>query len=125
MSPVSPELIVALRAALHPNFVVERPLGAGAMGGVVLARDLTLDRPVAVKVINPELAASRPFRERFLQEARTVAKLRHHNLVTVHTAGEAGGLLFAVMEYVPGESLRERLERGCPLPAAEAARVLY
>ena len=125
MSPVSPELIVALRAALHPNFVVERPLGAGAMGGVVLARDLTLDRPVAVKVINPELAASRPFRERFLQEARTVAKLRHHNLVTVHTAGEAGGLLFAVMEYVPGESLRERLERGGPLPAAEAARVLY
>ena len=125
MSPVPTELLVALRAALHPNFVVERSLGAGAMGGVVLARDLTLDRPVAVKVINPELAASRPFRDRFLQEARTVAKLRHHNLVTVHAAGEAGGLLFAVMEYVPGESLRDRLDREGRLTADEAARVLH
>ena len=122
---VSPDLLAALRGALHPNFVVERPLGAGAMGSVVLARDLTLDRPVAVKVINPELAASRSFRDRFLQEARTVAKLRHHNLVTVHTAGEAGGLLFAVMEYVPGESLRERLEREGRLAPEEAARLLH
>ncbi|HEU4628486.1 MAG TPA: serine/threonine-protein kinase [Gemmatimonadaceae bacterium] len=119
------DILAALRAALSGHFVVERMLGAGAMGTVVLARDLTLERPVAIKVINPELAANRTFRQRFLQEARTVARLRHHNLVTVYSAGEADGLLYTVMEFVPGESLRERLEREGRLPPAEAGRILH
>jgi serine/threonine-protein kinase len=124
-SPIPTDLLAALRNALAAHFVVERTLGAGAMGTVVLARDLTLERPVAIKVINPELAANRTFRQRFLQEARTVARLRHHNLVTVHSAGEADGLLYAVMEFVPGESLRERLEREGRLPPEEAGRILH
>ncbi|HEX6630070.1 MAG TPA: serine/threonine-protein kinase, partial [Gemmatimonadaceae bacterium] len=125
MPPIPSDLLAALRAALAGQFVVERTLGAGAMGTVVLARDLTLERPVAIKVINPELAANRTFRQRFLQEVRTVARLRHHNLVTVHSAGEADGLLYAVMEFVPGESLRERLERERRLPPEEAGRILH
>ncbi|HEY0972524.1 MAG TPA: serine/threonine-protein kinase, partial [Gemmatimonadales bacterium] len=115
----------ALRDVLAAQFDIARPLGAGAMGSVFLARDRTLERPVAIKVIRPELSANQGFRDRFLQEARTVARLRHHNLVTVYAAGEAGGLLYYVMEYVPGESLRERLERERRLPPMEAARLLH
>ena len=109
-APLS-DLMDALRAALAGQYDVERPLGVGGMGSVFLARDTTLDRPVAIKVISPELAASKPFRDRFLQEARTVAKLRHPNIVAVHSAGERDGLLYFVMEYVAGESLRELLDR--------------
>ena len=103
--------IEALREALAGRYTFERVLGAGAMGTVFLGRDVTLDRPVAVKVISPDLAASATFRDRFLLEARTVAKLRHPNIVAVYTAGEANGLLYFVMEYVPGESLRDLLTR--------------
>ena len=106
-----PDLLESLRAALAGQYEVERQLGAGGMGSVFLARDPTLDRHVAIKVISPELAASKPFRERFLLEARTVARLRHPNIVAVHAAGERDGLLYFVMEYVSGESLRELLDR--------------
>ncbi|HEX5582023.1 MAG TPA: serine/threonine-protein kinase [Gemmatimonadaceae bacterium] len=118
-------LPAALRDVLDAQFDLERPLGAGAMGSVFLARDRTLDRPVAIKVISPELSFNQSFRQRFLQEARTVARLRHHNLVTVHAAGEAGGVLYYVMEHVPGESLRQRLEREGRLAPLEAARILH
>ncbi|HEX8851613.1 MAG TPA: serine/threonine-protein kinase [Gemmatimonadaceae bacterium] len=100
-----------LLRALAGKYELERSLGAGGMGTVYLARDLALDRQVAIKVIAPELTTSGVIRDRFLQEARTVARLRHPNIVAVHAAGEAGGLLYFVMEYVPGESLRTRLER--------------
>jgi serine/threonine-protein kinase len=106
-----PDLLESLRTALAGQYEVERPLGAGGMGSVFLARDPTLDRHVAIKVISPELAASRPFRERFLQEARTVARLRHPNIVAVYAAGERDGLLYFVMECITGESLRELLDR--------------
>lgn len=118
-------LLLALRSALDAHFEIERPLGAGAMGSVFLGRDRTLDRPVAIKVINPDLGTSRTVRQRFLQEARTVARLRHHNIVTVYAAGDANGLLYHVMEYVPGESLRDRLEREGRLPALEVAHLLH
>ncbi|NUR20415.1 MAG: serine/threonine protein kinase, partial [Gemmatimonadaceae bacterium] len=113
-SPPSPEiggLPDDLLAALAGKYEIERSLGAGGMGTVYLARDLALDRHVAIKVISPDLTTSGVIRDRFLQEARTVARLRHPNIVAVHAAGEAGGLLYFVMEYVPGESLRTRLER--------------
>ena len=114
----------ALRAALAPQYDVERVLGVGGMGSVYLGRDTTLDRPVAVKVISPELSASAVFRERFLHEARTVARLRHPNVVNVYAAGERGGLLWFVMEYVPGETLRDLLERERRLPPGRAATIL-
>ncbi len=95
------------------------------MGSVFLGRDRTLERPVAIKVINPDLGTSRSVRQRFLQEARTVARLRHHNIVTVYAAGDAAGLLYHVMEYVPGESLRDRLDREGKLPPLEVAHLLH
>ena len=81
------------------------------MGSVYLARDVTLDRPVAIKVINPDIASNQTMRDRFLQEARTVARLRHPHIVPVYAAGETGGLLYFVMEFVSGESLREVMTR--------------
>ena len=111
MSPLpNDDPLDVLRGALAGRYTFERVLGEGAMGRVVLARDVTLDRLVAIKVISSELAASSMFRERFLLEARTVAKLRHANIVTVHEAGEAAGHLYFVMEYVAGRSLRELIE---------------
>ncbi len=116
--------IDALRDALAGQYVLERPFGAGAMGKVFLGRDVTLDRPVAVKVINPDLAASATFRERFLLEARTVAKLRHPNIVAVHSAGEVAGHLYFVMEYVAGESLRDLIDRTKRVDADKARSIL-
>src|ERR687885_214231 len=92
----------ALRTALAGRYTLDRILGAGAMGTVFLGRDVTLDRAVAIKVISPELAASATFRDRFLLEARTVAKLRHPDIVAVYAAGDRDGLLYFVMECVTG-----------------------
>jgi serine/threonine-protein kinase len=107
---ISP-LLVSLREALAGRYDVERELGAGGMGQVLLGRDVALDRPVAIKVIAPDLASSPASRQRFLREARTVARLRHPNIVAVYAAGEADNLLYFVMEYVEGESLRQLLDR--------------
>ena len=113
-----------IRTALAGRYAFERVLGEGAMGRVVLARDVTLDRLVAIKVISPELGAASMFRERFLLEARTVAKLRHANIVTVHEAGEAAGHLYFVMEYVAGRSLRELIDHEKKSPPERAAPIL-
>jgi hypothetical protein len=117
-----PGLLDQLRRALAGQYDVERALGHGGMGTVVLARDRALDRPVAIKVISPNLDVALRHRKRFLQEARIVAKLRHPNIVAVYAAGESGGLLYFVMEYVPGESLRDLLNRDrcCDAERAEA-----
>jgi serine/threonine-protein kinase len=116
--------IDALRVALGSQYEVVRRVGIGGMGSVYLARDLTLDREVAVKVINPEVASNAALRERFLQEARTVAKLRHPGIVSVYAAGETDGMLYFVMEYVPGESLRDLLTRVGKLDTELGARVV-
>src|SRR5688572_6866595 len=117
-------LLETLRAALAPEYEVERVLGTGGMGAVFLARDLTLDRLVAVKVVAPELASSAALRQRFLREARTIARLRHPSIVDVYTAGDAGGLLYFIMQYVPGESLRDYLDREKRVSPARAAVIL-
>ena len=122
--PLPPDVLETVRAALAAHYEVRRILGSGAMGSVLLAHDRTLDRAVAVKVINPDLAATSSFRQRFLQEARTIAKLRHQGIVGVHSAGEASGVLYFVMEFVEGESLRELMEREGRLPAARASAIL-
>src|SRR3712207_783719 len=106
-----PGVLDQLRGALATHYDVERVLGHGGMGMVVLGRDRALDRPVAIKVISPHIDVQERHRQRFLQEARIVGKLRHPNIVAVYTAGEANGLLYFVMEYVPGESRRDLLSR--------------
>ena len=121
---VPDELIARLQVALGPQYRLEREVGRGGMGVVFLARDTTLDRPVAVKVVHPELAVHSSITERFLAEARMIARLRHPNIVTVHSAGEATGLFFYVMDYVPGESLRQRLIREGRLPVADVQRIV-
>jgi serine/threonine-protein kinase len=94
------------------------------MGVVFLATDTTLDRRVAVKVVHPELAAHESITRRFLAEARTIARLRHPNIVAVHAAGSAEGLLYYVMDEVAGESLRQKLLREGRISAADTARIL-
>jgi eukaryotic-like serine/threonine-protein kinase len=123
-APLPPEILDAIRVALGAQYSIDRVVGSGAMGSVLLAHDRTLERPVAVKIINPELAATSTFRQRFLQEARTIAKLRHDNIVGVYAAGEAAGVLYFVMEFVGGESLRDLLERDGAIPAARTAEIL-
>ena len=91
------------------------------MGIVFLGRDVALERPVAIKVLRPEHATAAAT-ERFLREARILASLNHPNVVTVHRAGESGGLSWYVMDYLPAETLAGRLERG-PLGAGEAVAV--
>ncbi|HTS88849.1 MAG TPA: protein kinase [Gemmatimonadales bacterium] len=117
------ELMGRLQAALGTQYRLERELGHGGMGVVFLARDTTLDRSVAVKVVHPDLAIHTSITQRFLAEARMIARLRHPNIVAVHAAGEATGLFYYVMDYVPGESLRQRLSRGS-LPLEEGTAIL-
>ena len=124
MSDSETGLLETLRAALAPEYEVERVLGTGGMGAVFLARDLRLDRHVAVKVVAPELATSAALRQRFLREARTIARLRHPHIVDVYTAGESGGVLYFIMRCVDGESLRDVLEREKRLSPARAAVIL-
>src|SRR5687768_15748723 len=117
-------LLETLRAALAPDYEVERVLGTGGMGAVFLARDRALDRLVAVKVLTPDLASSAALRQRFLREARTIARLRHPSIVDVYSAGEADGVLYFIMQYVPGESLRDYLDREKRVPPGRAAVIL-
>src|SRR3954469_11548353 len=113
-----------LQAALAGEYSLQRELGRGGMGIVYLARDVQLDRDVAIKVLPTHLARLTTARERFVQEARTAAGLSHPHIVPIHRVGEAGGFVFFVMSYVEGETLGDRLRTQGPLPPADAARVL-
>src|SRR3954470_4480871 len=119
----SPEFL-DLQGALAGEYSLQRELGRGGMGIVYLARDVQLDRDVAIKVLPTHLAHADSARERFLREARTAAGLSHPNIVPIHRVGEAGGFVFFVMTFVEGETLGERLRNRGPLPPAEAARVM-
>ncbi len=123
MTPVSaPDPITRINAALKGRYGIERLLGEGGMALVYLATDVKHDRRVAVKVLKPELAAS-VGNDRFLQEIRTTANLRHPHIMPLFDSGEADGFLFYVMPYVEGESLRDRLDRDAQLPVEEAIRL--
>jgi eukaryotic-like serine/threonine-protein kinase len=112
-----------LREALKDRYAFERELGRGGMATVYLARDLRHDRPVALKVLHAELAASLG-PERFLREIKLAARLQHPHILTVYDSGDAGGLLlWFTMPYVEGESLRDRLRRERQLPVADAVRL--
>jgi len=113
-----------LQAALAGEYSLQRELGRGGMGIVYLARDVQLDRDVAIKVLPLQLARTAASRERFVREARTAAGLSHPHIVPIHRVGEASGSVFFVMSYVEGETLGERLRTRGPLPPADATRVL-
>ncbi|HET8634457.1 MAG TPA: serine/threonine-protein kinase, partial [Gemmatimonadales bacterium] len=123
MTDTPSDLAQRVADALGPQYRLERELGRGGMGVVFLARDTSLDRPVAVKVVHPELAGHESIARRFLDEARTIARLRHPNIVAVHSSGASGDLLWYVMDQVPGETLRARLDRDGRLPPDEVTRI--
>jgi serine/threonine protein kinase/tetratricopeptide (TPR) repeat protein len=108
-----------LREALAQNYAIDRELGRGGMASVFLAQDLRHDRSVAIKVLHPELAASLG-PDRFLQEIKLAARLNHPHILPLFDSGSVDGLLYYVMPYVEGESLRERLDREQKLPIEEA-----
>ena len=113
-----------LQAALAGEYSLQRELGRGGMGVVYLAREVQLDRDVAIKVLPTHLARTAVARERFVREARTAAGLSHPHIVAIHRVGEAHDFVFFVMSYVEGETLGERLRTRGPLPPAEATRLL-
>src|SRR5436309_3230175 len=114
--------LARLQAALADRYTIERELGRGGMATVYLAQDLKHHRPVAIKVLRPELAAALGA-ERFLREIETAAKLTHPHILPLHDSGEAAGFLFYVMPYVEGESLRDRLSRETQLPLGDALQI--
>jgi len=108
-----------LTAALTGRYQVEREIGQGGMATVYLARDLRHHRQVALKVLRPELSAILGG-ERFLHEIRTTANLQHPHILPLYDSGEADGMVFYVMPFVQGESLRDRLARETQLPVEDA-----
>ncbi|NIW36442.1 MAG: protein kinase [Gemmatimonadetes bacterium] len=116
------DVLERLTAALADRYRIERQLGEGGMATVYLAEDVKHERKVALKVLRPELAAVIGA-ERFLSEIKTTANLQHPHILPLHDSGEADGLLFYVMPYIEGETLRDRLEREKQLPVADAVRI--
>ena len=112
----------ALQDALAGRYRVERELGRGGMAVVYLAHDLRHDRPVALKVLHPDLAHALGA-ERFQREIHVAARLQHPNILTVLDSGEAAGLLWFTMPFVEGESLRALLARESQLPVDDAVRI--
>ncbi len=106
------------------GFRIERTIGHGGMGIVYLARELRLDRLVALKVIRPELAGEESFRARFRSETLTAASVEHPRVVTVFGAGERDGLLYVAMRYVPGRDLGRLIAADGPLATEDAAEVI-
>src|SRR5215212_8195932 len=106
---------------LSGRYKLESKLGSGGMSTVYLARDITLERWVAVKVMHREMSDQEDQLQRFRQEARAVAKLSHPNVVAVIDAGEDGGHPYIVFEYIEGETLKQRIDRLGRLPVDEAA----
>ena len=115
----TPLPIDRLRDVLTGSYSIDRELGRGGMATVYLAQDLKHDRVVALKVLHPDLAASLG-PDRFLREIHLAARLNHPHILPLFDSGEADGILFYVMPYVEGESLREKLDREQQLPIDEA-----
>jgi eukaryotic-like serine/threonine-protein kinase len=116
------DVLEQLRAALGDRYEVERLVGEGGMATVYLATDLRHGRKVAVKTLRAELAASIGA-DRFLREIRLAANLQHPNILGLYDSGEADGILYYVMPFIEGESLRARLDREQQLPIHDAVRI--
>jgi eukaryotic-like serine/threonine-protein kinase len=115
-------ILERLSASLADRYQLERELGAGGMATVYLAQDKRHNRPVALKVLRPELGAILGA-ERFLKEIQLTANLQHPHILALHDSGEADGLVYYVMPFIEGESLRDRLNRERQLPVDEAVRI--
>ncbi len=118
------ELATRLQSALGAGYAVERTIGQGGFAAVYLVRDLSLKRPLAVKVLSPDLLLSTTAQERFRREAETVAQLSHPHIVPLHFIGNANDIFYLAMEYVDGESLADRLEREGRIGVEDATRIL-
>ena len=116
------DLLARLQAALADRYTIERELGRGGMATVYLAHDLKHERPVALKVLHPELASTLG-PERFQREIKLAARLQHPHILTVLDSGEAAGQLWYTMPFVEGESLRERFTRERQLRLDDALQI--
>ncbi|MFE6906025.1 serine/threonine-protein kinase [Streptomyces erythrochromogenes] len=105
------------------GYKIERMIGRGGMAVVYCAKDLRLDRTVAIKLIAPERARDDTFRRRFTHESRVAASIEHPHIVPIFEAGETDGVLYIAMRYVPGLDLRGLLDREGPLPVTTALRI--
>ena len=116
------DALAGLTKTLTDRYELQREIGRGGMATVYLARDVRHERLVALKLLDPELGVVLGA-DRFLSEIRVTANLQHPNLLPLFDSGEANGLLFYIMPYVDGESLRARLDRERQLPVDEALRI--
>jgi predicted Ser/Thr protein kinase len=117
-------LFLSFQQALVGRYSIDRELGRGGMGIVYLAREVHLDRWVAIKLLPPVRAQDQTFRERFLREARLAAKLSHPNIIPIHAVEDASGFVFYVMAFIDGETLADRIRDRGPLTGAEGTRIL-
>ena len=118
-----PEITARLSTALADRYKIERHLGEGGMATVYLAHDLKHDRKVALKVLRPELSAILGG-ERFLNEIKVTANLQHPNILPLYDSGEADSLLYYVMPYVEGDTLRDKLNREKQLGVEETVEIV-
>src|ERR671931_1999678 len=112
-----------MERVLEGRYRIEEPLGVGGSSQVYLGRDQALSRDVALKILDPEAAADEHARKMFVKEAHALAQLSHPNIVAVYDVGEVDGSPFIVMEYMPGGSLKQRIETTGPLKPGDAVKV--
>jgi len=118
------DLFLAFQQAVAGRYFIDREIGRGGMGVVYLAREVQLDRMVAIKLLPPSLASRADLRARFGEEARLAARLSHPNIVPIHAVDEVGGFIFFVMALVDGVTLAERVRSRGPVSALEGTRLL-
>ena len=117
-------LFLSFQTAVAGRYSIDRELGRGGMGVVYLAREVQLDRLVAIKLLPPDLATRPALRDRFLREAQLAAKLSHPHIIPIHAVNQTDGFVYFVMAFVDGETLAQRVQSRGPLSASEGARVL-
>jgi serine/threonine-protein kinase len=122
--PAIDALYLAFQQSVVGRYSLEREIGRGGMGVVYLAREVRLDRSVAIKLLPPELAANPELRERFMREARTAARLAHPYIVPIHAVEEIDGFVFIVMAYVDGGTLAQRIATRGAVPPDEVTRIM-
>jgi serine/threonine protein kinase len=119
---LSSDALERFRAEIADRYAITRELGSGGMATVYLARDVKHDRDVALKLLHPELSSALG-PDRFLTEIKVTARLSHPHILALHDSGTAAGLLFYVMPYVEGETLRQRMDREQRMPLEDAVRI--
>src|SRR5947207_15432897 len=115
---------IRIQTALAGRYSLQRELGRGGTGVVYLAQDVALERPVALKLLQPHLASQPALKQRFLNEARTAAKLSHPNIIPIFAVDEVGDVVFFVMAFVDGETLGHRIRNRGPVPPSELGKIL-